>query len=121
MHRVVEIDVIRQLVNLHPFDWLVRIFVTGPDRLKFGVIGPNRAVTVHTGVSRRHVRVPRLLHPVMAVPAVETQLLHVNGMRKGHRLGGLKPDPGVLGREIIVQTSRYHSPNEQKAKYYLAR
>jgi hypothetical protein len=33
----------------------------------------------------------------------------------------LKPDPGVLGREIIVQTSRYHSPNEQKAKYYLAR
>ena len=55
MHRVVEINVIRQLVNLHPLNGLVRILVTGPDRLKLWVIGPDRAVAVHTGVSRRHV------------------------------------------------------------------
>ncbi len=57
----------------------------------------------------------------MAVAAVEPQLLHVNGMREGHRLGGLIPDPGVLGREIVTQTSSHHSSNEQKAKYDLAR
>ena len=108
-------------MNLHPLDRLILVLIAGTHWLKLGVIGPDRAVAVHTGFSRGHVRVPRLLHPVVAVAAVEPQLLHVDRMRKRHRLGGLIPDPGVLGREIICQASRYHSSNEQKAKYDLAR
>jgi hypothetical protein len=72
-------------------------------------------VAVHAGRARRDVGVPGLLHPVMAVAAIHAQLVHVHGVRKGHRLDRLIPHPGILGRQVIPHPRRQRGGSQQPA------
>ena len=116
MHRMIKIYIVWQLVNLHPLDRFFLILVAGSHRLQSGIIGTYSAVAVHTGVGSWHIRVPRLINPIMAIAAIKPQLVNMNRMRKRYRLSRLITDPRILGREIIGQTGCDCPPNDQKAK-----
>src|SRR5437660_11124462 len=52
MNAVIEIDVIRQIVDSHPFDWLSGARALA-DRLQVWAVRLNLRVTVHAGLRRR--------------------------------------------------------------------
>ena len=114
---VVKINVIRRLVDLDPRHW----GATG-ETLTHGsqarVVGQHLIMTVHAGVGRRDVREPRLLNTVVAIPAINPQLVSMNRVGERHGLYRLIPDPGVLGGEIVSDSSRGHRANQHYPHQY---
>jgi hypothetical protein len=100
MHRVVEISVIRSLVDLHPlnrFTGLPRI----PHELKFWIFALDLRMAIHTDLSCRDVGIGRGLDIRMAIAAVHPQLPSVNLVREGDGLSRFVPDTRVLRGEVI--------------------
>src|SRR5438128_2709401 len=87
MNRMVEIDVIGELVDLHPGNGLARL-VTLAHQRQLGVIPQNLIVAIHAGRGGRDVRVPGFLDSVVTIAAIDPQLIGMDGMRKSHRLNG---------------------------------
>ena len=112
--RVVEIDIVRHPVNLHPGNRLPGLGAL-PHQRQPRIILEHLAVAIHAGRAGRDVGIPRLLHPVMAVAAIKAQLVHMHRVRKGHRLNRLIPDPRVLGRQVIPHPRRDGGRGHQPA------
>ena len=100
MHRVVEIDVIRHPMNLHPRN---RPAAGGalPHQRQPWIILENLVMAVHASPARRHVGIPRLLLRAMAIPAINPQLSSMDGMRKAYWLHRLITDAGILRSQVV--------------------
>jgi hypothetical protein len=100
MNGVVEIDVVRGLVNANP-----RNRVAGlprfPNGRKLWTKRFDLRVAVHAGLGGGDIRVRGFFHSRMAVTAIHTELIHVEGVIKGNGLGGLVSHPGVFWGEVV--------------------
>ena len=120
--RMVEVGVIRQAVNLHPWDRLACL----PAVAHGGQTGTVRqdlalAVAVDAGLGGRQVRVTGYLYEAMAIATVHPELLHVQGVGEGHRLVGLVADAGVFRREVVPDPESDGSTDHQAADKQLER
>ena len=78
-------------------------------------------VAIHAHASAGNVRIPRLFHIVMAIPAINPKLISMNGMREEDRLHRLITNIGVFWREIIRDTNHsgraeQREPNQNPAR-----
>jgi hypothetical protein len=120
--RVVEVDVIRSLVDADPFDGLAvdRVstgvhdrtvkFIDPHGRTKSCELGRaflNVLVTIPASVCGRHVRVTGMLNKAVAVTAIQTQLTHVEIVVKMNGLSGLVADSLSLGSCIVSDSGNY--------------
>jgi len=106
MDRVVKIDVIGHLVNLHPGNGrIVRGAVA--DDLQARIVLQHLIVAVHAGGRARQVGKPGFFDPVMAIAAIQAELAGMDPMRKRHRLDRLVADAVVFGREINRHARRH--------------
>ena len=76
VNTVIEVRVLRQIVNPLPLDWLV-IAKTRPDGLEVGAVLPNLAVAVHACLSRRHACRGCRFHRGMAIAAIDAVIARV--------------------------------------------
>lgn len=100
MDGVIEIDVVRRLVDLHPRNGPSRGGAFA-DQRKLGIVLEHLIVAVHARARGGNVREPRSFHRTVAIAAVHAHLLDVDVVGKRDRLDGLVADPRVLGRAII--------------------
>ncbi len=112
MDGVIEISIVRQLVNTNPWNWLACFpaLLHGREaravRFDFSL-----AVTIDASLCVWNIRMARNLNKTVAVAAVHAELLHMDGMRKGNRLVRLVTDAGVLRREVIPNSTHEPSTN----------
>ena len=85
MDTVVEIYVLRKVVNAIPLDRLV-VAETCSDRLQIWCISPKLAVTVHTRLGRWHAGRSRRLDRLMTIAAINAVITNVVLMRELHWL-----------------------------------
>lgn len=104
---VVEISVVRHLVDAHPIDRLAG-FPTLAHGGEFWTISLDLSVASHTGLSCRHVGVRSHLDEAVAVSAIHTELLDMDDVGKGDRLVGLVADARVFRGEVISETTGNH-------------
>lgn len=97
VNAVVEIDVLRKVVNAVPFDRLV-VTEARSNRLKIWSIGPKLAVTVHTRLGRGHAGRCRRLDRLVTITAIDAVIAHVVLVRELHWLLDLEILPGQVGR-----------------------
>ena len=71
VNAVIEIGVFRQIMNAFPFDGLI-IAIAFANNLKIWTIRPYLAVTVHTGLRRRHTCRRRRLDRLVTITAIDT-------------------------------------------------
>ncbi len=100
---MVEVNVIRGLVDPDPRDWSP-VFPTFHHRDQFGAVGFDGTMASHAGLGRGNIRMGRDFHGRVAIPAIHPELVDVDRVGKFHRLFRLVTDPGVFGREIIGYT-----------------
>ena len=100
VNRVIEVNVVRNFVNLHPRDGLAAQRGVS-DNLKPRIFLQNLIVAVHAGRRRRDIGVPTLLYLRVAVATVEAHLIHVDAVWKRHRLDWRIPHPRILRAEVI--------------------
>lgn len=79
MHRMVEVDVVWRLVNLHPLDRLASLPGI-PHQLQLRILTLDLRMAVHTNLGRRNVRIRRGLHVRVAVTTIHPQLAGVDLM-----------------------------------------
>jgi hypothetical protein len=100
MNGVIEINVVRGLVNADP-----RNRVAGLPRLpnggKLWTEGFNLRMAVHAGLGGGNIRVGGFFHARMAVTTIHAELIHVKGVIKGDGLGGLISHPGVFWSKVV--------------------
>jgi hypothetical protein len=72
-------------------------------------------VAVHAGLRSRNVRVGRLFDSSVAVAAIHSELVDVQGMIEGNWLSRLIPDPGVFGRKVICHTGNHTGSHHRDA------
>ena len=112
MDGVVEINVIRRLMNLNPRYRLI-ILKTLANRLQSWIIGQHGGVAFHAGLRGRNIGVPGFVDIVVAVTTINPHLIGMHIVRKGNRLDRLIPHAGVLGGKIIRDTRNYTGPRHQ--------
>ena len=100
VHGVIEIGEVGQLVDLNPRNGSVvrRAFA---DRREAIVSREHLVMAIHANAGTRNVRIPRLLDIVMAIAAINAELVGVNGMREKNRLLRLITDICVFRGEIV--------------------
>jgi len=97
---MVEVSVVRQVVNLHPLDGLAgRVALA--DQRKLGAIRPNLGVAVHARLGRGNGGVRAVLDRVVAVPAVDAQLTRMQRVAVRDRLFGHVADIRRFGRSAV--------------------
>ncbi len=72
-------------------------------------------MAVHADGTGGNVRVPGLLNRVVAVSAIQPQLVRVDGMGERHRLDWPIADVGIFIREVIPDARRHRRSREQNA------
>ena len=106
VHRVIEVNVVRRLVNPLPFYWLaieelvVRIRRLA-NRLQQLTAQLHRLVAVPTNLRRWHVRVTGILHHRVAITTIHTELPNVQFVIVRNRLIRLVSDARIFGREVV--------------------
>jgi len=100
VRRVIVIDVIDRAIQPNPIDWLTA-FPALLYWLQLGIIFRHLRVTVHARRSVGDVRLRRHFHEAVTIPAIHSELGHVNIVRKRHRLDRLISDLRVLRRGVI--------------------
>lgn len=103
---MVEINVIRRLVNPDPLDRLAVVAGIADihrlmKRRELRAVFLNVLVAVPAGISRRYVRMAGNIDERVTIPTVETELIDVDFVRKWDRLGRLIADHLRLWRRII--------------------
>jgi hypothetical protein len=76
----------------------------------------NLLVTVHTNLSGWQIRVRSDLDKAMAIPAIHSQLGHMDIVREGYRLNRLVTDARIFGRSVVPR-GRGRSANNQSAAH----
>lgn len=114
MNGVIEIDVVRGLMNLDPRNWFagLRAFA---NQSQPRVSRQNLIVAIHARRSCGNIRIPRLFDGVVAITAVQSKLFHVNAMRKRNWLNWLISHPRVLWCEVIPQASGHRCSDHDGA------
>lgn len=79
VHSMVKVDVVGGFMNLHPRD-RGSLIVGFPDEFQLGILGENLVVAIHTGRGGWDIGEPGCLHTIMAIAAIQTQLIGVDGM-----------------------------------------
>ena len=92
---MVEVDVIGRLVDADPRNGLA-VFPGLADRLELRTLRLDLGVAIHAGLGGGNVGVGGFFHVGVAVAAVHAQLVDVQGMVEGHRLGGLITDAKLI-------------------------
>ena len=103
MDGVVEINIIRRLMNLNPRHRLI-VFETLADRLQSRIIGQHGGVAFHAGLRGRNIGVPGFINIVVAVTTINPHLIGMHIVRKGNRLDRLIPHTRVFWGKIIGDT-----------------
>ena len=111
MDGVVEIDVVRGLMNADPGNRVAGLPGL-PNGGKLWTEGFDLRVAVHAGLGGGNIRVGGFFHSRMAVAAIHAELIHVEGVIKGNGLGGLVSDPGVFWGKVVS-----HSGNDASCHY----
>ena len=76
VHRVVEVDELRQVMQAHPRNGLVLRVAIADDLQHFGV-GPDLRVARHAGLRRRNACARGDVHTGVAIAAIDAEALHV--------------------------------------------
>jgi len=107
VHGMIEVCVVGQSVDLDPRDGLAGL-PTVAHGSETGAVRQDLAlaVAIDAGLGGGEIGVTRHLDETMAIAAIHSELLHVKGVRKGDRLVGLIPHPGILWGEIIPDAER---------------
>ena len=100
MDGVVEIDVVRGLMNADPGNRVAGLPGL-PNGGKLWTEGFDLRVAVHAGLGGGNIRVGGFFHSRMAVAAIHAELIHVEGVVKGDGLGRLVSHPGVFWSEVV--------------------
>lgn len=85
VNAVIEIDVVGQIMDAIPLQWLVAR-ETGANRLQGGCVDPNLRVTRHAGVGAWEPGVGGLLNRSVAVPAINSVIADVMFVAERDRL-----------------------------------
>ncbi len=111
---VIEINVVRHVMDLHPRN---RRIVCGAvaDDLQPRIVFQHDIVAVHARRSAGKIGEPRFFHAVVAIPAIHAELARMNPMRKRHRLDGLITHTRVFGREVNRHACRDASAGERRS------
>jgi hypothetical protein len=72
--------------------------------LELGVVFLNLLMAVHADLGCRDIGVSSNLHKAVAITAIHTDLLDVNLVGEGNRLGGLVAHIGILICEVVPKT-----------------
>jgi hypothetical protein len=113
---VVEIDVVREVVDLGPLDRFL-LPPAGSDGLEELALFPDLRVAVHAGLGRRHSRIGRVLDRRMAVAAIDPQLpgvvpvTELNGLLASHALTG--GPRGAIQRRRKEENYPYESDSSE--------
>ncbi len=110
---VIEIRVIRQLMDALPLDRLI-IAITGPDRLEVRAVGPYLAMAIHTCLRRGHSGRRSRFHRLVAVAAVDTVVTDVVLVAELHRLLNFE----ILPREIRRASDLSVGKERRSGRYY---
>ena len=117
---VIVINVIDGAIQPDPLDWLTALPAL-LHWLQLGIIFRHLRVTVHACRSVGDVRLRGHFHEAVTIPAVHSQLGHVNIMRKRHRLNRLISDLRVLRRGVIPCRAGQTADDHNHADGYLER
>lgn len=116
VHRMVEINVIRNLVDLDPANCFAGLDAPF-NQSQGGALGLHNAVTVPTRIGRRHVGVSRTIDEVMAITAIQTEDRIRSGMKgviESHRLIRCITDIEIfIGRVFVHRRNDDHARNQQ--------
>jgi hypothetical protein len=97
---VIEINVVRNLVDLDPFHRIARL-VAGAHRREQRAVGLDLVVAVHARLRGRHGGRRALVHADMAVTAIDAELAVMQRMAERHRLDGRVANARVFRRGVI--------------------
>ena len=123
VHGVVEVDVVRHLVHLDPADRFAGLDALLDERQR-GAVALHLAVAVPAGVGRRHVRVARLVHVVVAIAAVEAEdriRTGVEGVVEGDGLVRRVSDVQILVGGVLFDRGGHDHGGDQEADEDLER
>ena len=115
---VVEVDVVRGLVDAHPLDWLAEIGViqrrihTVAQRLELRAVLLHVLVTVPTSIRSRNIRMAGYIHKRVTVAAIKPELIRVDLVGKWNRLRWLVADRLGL-RRTVPRKSRNRTCSER--------
>ena len=96
VNAVIEVSVVRQVVNSDPFDWLAGT-KTRADGLEIRTVGPDLLMTAHAGIGGRHTRRGCDLNGGVAITAIDaiiTDVMLVTELDRLLSLDGLSRNPG---------------------------
>ena len=110
---VVEVDEVRQVVDLGPLDGDVGLEARA-HRLEGGALVPDLRVAVHAGLGGRDAGVGRLLHRGVAVAAVDAHAAHVMRVAEGHRLLAGLVGPGDPGRAVHPEEEQHDAADDEE-------
>ena len=115
---MIEIDIVRRLVDAHPFDRLPIVFRVrrihgNVERLQLRAVLLDVLVAVPASISSRHVRVPGNIRERVAVTTIKAELIDVDLVREWDRLVRLIAHYLRLWRRVVIDrssnTSAYRS------------
>ena len=136
VRRVIEIDVVRGLVDPHPLNRLTLDGISvGIKNWAVEVIDPNGLtkssqfgrslldvlVTVPTSICRGYICVPGMFHEAMAVAAIHAQLTGVKTVVKVDGLGWLVSHTLSLGGRVVGDSGNYGCSKCAKTNRYFER
>ena len=111
---VIEINEVRHLVDLHPFNRLAARRAFTNER-QTRIVFEHLIVAIHASGTRRNIGEPGFVHAGMTVTAIKTELSRVRVVRKRDGLDRLVADARVLGREVIPHPRRHRGADEHNA------
>ena len=117
---MIVINVIDRAIQPNPLDWLTA-FPALLYWLQLGIVFRHLRVAVHARRSVGHVRLRGHFHEAVTIPAIHSELGHVNIVRKRHRLDRLISDLRVLRRGVIPCRASQTTDDYNHADGYLER
>src|SRR6187431_2628602 len=97
---MVEVDVVGEVVDLHPLDRVTRLVALADGR-ELGARRPDLAVTVHARLRRRNGGVRAVLDGAVAIPAIDAELAGVQRVAVRDRLFGHVADIRRFRRSAV--------------------
>ena len=100
VHGMVEINKVRDAMNLYPRDGFSAkgaLANQGEPR----IVLQDLVMAVHASRTGGNIRIPGLFNRIMAIAAINSQLSGMRGMREADRLDRLITDAGVLRGEVV--------------------
>ena len=120
MDRMVEVNVIRRLMDFHPRNRIAG-FIAVAHRSQQRAVHLDLVVAIHARLRSRHVGVAGLFDVRVALPTIETELARVKRMTERHRLHWRVTDIGVTRRRVIGDPRSHKSSDQQQIHQNLKR